>query len=500
VTNVFPSPRPTPGSSGIATTADGREGLALHAKHKAWLEARGIQSDIAEGMEVSTRSDERGNWLVFPYRLDGVLVNRKFRMTSEKRHEMDKGGRLCLWNAEVLRLPQVTDGAASVIITEGEFDALIAIQCGFTAAVSVPNGAPSERIDDPVNSNRYRFLWESQADLERVKSFTLAVDNDGPGMTLAHDLASILGPERCKFVSYPEGCKDLNDTFQAGGLQAVVRVIDGAKPFPVKGLYCMEDFPDAPPVQGMQTGISCLDDMLEIVLGTLTVFTGYANMGKSTVLNTILGHAVARGVPCCVASFETAPKPILRDGIAKALIGCTDAEFYKHPQRQQAYASIEKTIRVVSNALDEDLEMDIDTFLETARIAVLRDGAKIIVLDPWNEIEHKRNRDETLTEYVGRAIRKIKSFARRYNVAFWIVAHPTKPQKGTNSVPSLYDVSDSANWSNKADYGLVYHRPDKTVNEAQLAVVKVRMGLPGKCGVATVKFDYRVSRVNEFAA
>lgn len=471
----------------------------LHEKHMNWLEARGIRSDIAESLEVSTRSDSRGNWLVFPYRLDGQLVNRKYRMTAEKQHEMDKGGKLCLWNAEALRLPHVVDSGASVIITEGEFDTLIAVQCGFEASVSVPNGAPTERIDDPINSNRYAFLWQSQADLERVKQFILAVDNDGPGLTLAHDLAAILGPERCRFVSYPEGCKDLNDTFQQGGLQAVVRTIDGAKPFPVKGLYSMSDFPDAPPVQGMATGIECLNDKMEIVLGTLTVFTGYANMGKTTVLDTMIAHAVARGVPSCVASFETAPKPILCDGIAKALIGCSDSEFKNHPQRQDAYASIEKLVKIISNALDEDLELDIDAFLETARISVIRDGARIIVLDPWNEIEHKRGRDETLTEYVGRAIRKIKAFARRYNVAFWIVAHPTKPQKGTNQIPSLYDVSDSANWSNKADYGLVYHRPDKTLNMAKLSVVKVRMGLPGQCGIVDVKYDHRVSRVNEYS-
>jgi twinkle protein len=157
-------------------------------------------------------------------------------------------------------------------------------------------------------------------------------------------------------------------------------------------------------------------------------------------------------------------------------------------------------VKIISNALDEDLELDIDAFLETARVCVVRDGARLIVLDPWNELEHKRNRDESLTEYVGRAIRRVKAFARRYNVAFWIVAHPTKPQKGINQMPSLYDVSDSANWSNKADYGLVYHRPDKTINEAQLAVVKVRMGLPGQCGVETVKFDHRCNRITAFSA
>lgn len=472
----------------------------LHERHRAWLEKRGIRSDIAEALEVSTRSDERGNWLVLPYRLDGVLVNRKYRLTADKRHELDKGGKLCLWNAEALRFPQVVDHGASVVITEGEFDTMIAIQCGFKASVSVPNGAPAERVDDPANTKRYAFLWESLADLERVKTFILATDGDGPGRALAHDLASILGPERCRFVSYPTGTKDINEVFQELGQSGVVALIDQAKPFPVKGLYAMDDFPDAPPVQGMTTGIDCLDDKLRIVLGTLTVFTGYANMGKTTVLNTIVGRCVASGVPVCIASFETMPKPILRDGIAKALIGCSDYDFPRHDLRKQAYASIEQHVRIISNALDDDLSFDITTFLETVRIAVIRDGVKLVVLDPWNELEHKRGRDETGTEYVGRAIRAVKAFARRYNVAFWIVAHPTKPQKGGNQMPSLYDVSDSANWSNKADYGLVYHRSDKTKNEATLAVVKVRMGLPGQCSAATVKFDHRVSRITEFAA
>lgn len=471
----------------------------LHERHKSWLEARGIRSDVAEQMDVTTVKDDRGNWLCFPYRQSGQLVNRKYRLTSEKAHRMDKGGKLCLWNAEALRLPQVVAGKASVIITEGEFDALVAVQCGFLASVSVPNGTSSTG-GDPFTGNAYAYLWESKDDLERVSEFVLAVDGDAPGLALAHDLASILGAERCRFVTYPDQCKDLNEVLLAYGPEAVVRVIDGARPFPVKGLYSMEDFPDAPPVQGMPTGIQCMDEHMEIVLGTLTVFTGYANMGKSTVINTMLGHAVARGVTCCVASFETAPKPILRDGIAKALIGCADREFMAHPQRQQAYASIEQHVKVISNALDEDLELDIDAFLETARISVLRDGAKIIVLDPWNELEHKRNKDETMTEYVGRAIRKVKAFARRFNVAFWIVAHPTKPVKGTNTIPSLYDISDSANWSNKADYGLVYHRKDKAVNEGHLAVVKVRMGLPGQCGVQSVKFDHRNSRINAFTA
>lgn len=469
----------------------------LHDRHKDFLTKRGIQSDIAEAMEVSTFSDGAGNWLAFPYRLDGEIVNRKFRLTSEKQHRMDKGGKLCLWNAEALRLPQVIDHGGAVVITEGEFDTLIAIQCGFKASVSVPNGAPAERVDDPANSKRYSFLWESLADLERVKSFVLATDGDGPGRMLAHGLASILGPERCRFVEYPEGTKDLNEAFLKYGLPGVVNAIDSAKPFPVRGLYSMSDIPDAPPIQGMNTGIACLDELMQIVLGTFVVVTGYSNMGKSSLLNTVVAHCVEKFVPVCIGSFETPAKPILRDGIAKALIGCSSHEFETHKHRQWAYDEIEEHVKIISNALDEDLELGIEAFLETARIAIIRDGVKLIILDPWNELEHKRGRDETGTEYIGRAIRKVKAFAKRYDVAFFIVAHPTKPMRGQDAAPGLYDISDSANWANKADYGLVYHRPDKTVNSAELSVVKVRMGLPGKIEKTIVKFDYRTSRITQ---
>lgn len=460
----------------------------MNEQHKQWLEQRGIPSGLAEDMGITGATKDGKAWLSIPYRLDGQIVNRKHRRIDEKQHSMDKGGKLCLWNAEVL------SGPGEVIITEGEFDALAVMAAGFERVVSVPNGAPAERIDDPVNANRYGFLWEHEAALKQIETFVLATDADKPGRALAHDLAAILGPERCKFISYPEGCKDLNEVLLAHGEREVVRLIAEAKHFPVKGLYQLSDFPEAAELRSMETGIAALDDHLRIVLGSFTVFSGYSNMGKSTVLNTILAHCIDRDVPVCVASFETAPKPILRDGIARALIGCSFEQFPNHPQREQAYAQIERRLSVISNSLDDDTDIDLDYFLEVARVAVIRHGAKVIVLDPWNELEHKRGRDETETDYIGRAIRALKRFAKRYNVSLWIVAHPTKPQ-GKSGAPGLYDIAGSANWANKADYGLIYHRPDKTVNAGTLDIVKVRMGFPGGCGRINVKMEEGTSRI-----
>lgn len=476
--------------SSTATTADIRAVPALHPKHAAWVEARGISAELAAKLGLQSIDLNGARWLAVPYVEFGKTVNHKYRLTSDKRHMMDPDAPLVLWNHDCL----LEESDLPLVICEGEWDAMTALQLGWRA-VSVPNGAPSAESTDPANAKRYEFLWRCRDQINRVKRIILATDGDAAGNSLRADLISLLGADRCSFVEYPEGCKDLNEVLALHGSEAVHKALREAKAVPVKGLYRLSDFPDMPPVTGLSLGIDAMDGKIDIVPGTLTVFTGYANMGKTSVMNTVIAHAVAHGLTVCVGSFETAPKPILRDGIAQALIGCSRYEFNAHPQRRAAYETLERQVRVISNSLDEELEFDIEAFLDLARVSAQRDGMKLLVLDPWNELEHKRNRDESLTEYVGRAIRAVKRFARTHNVAVWIVAHPTKPAKGTNQMPSLYDVSDSANWSNKADYGLVYHRPDKTKNEASLAVVKVRMGMPGECCCETVYLDQRTGRI-----
>lgn len=475
----------------FATTAGSPAAQAIHPKHVTWLEARGISADLAAKFGLATVDRNGGKWLAVPYVEWGKSVNHKYRLTSEKRHMMDPDAPLVLWNHDCL----IEDSDQPLVICEGEWDALTALQLGWRA-VSVPNGAPSAETDDPANAKRYEFLWRARDAINRVGRIILATDDDPAGKALRADLIALLGADRCSFVEYPFPAKDLNEVLVEHGPDAVHKCLREAKAVPVDGLYRLSDFPDMPEVRGIPLGIDAMEGKIEIVPGTLTVFTGYANMGKTTVTNTVVAHAIMRGMSVCIGSFETLPKPILVNGIAQALIGCSRSQFMAHPQRKAALDTLQKQLLIISNSLNEDLEIDLDGLLELARTAAVRDGCKLFIFDPWNEVEHKRRKDETLTEYVGRAIRAVKRFARAYNVAVWIVAHPTKPHKGVNAMPSLYDISDSANWSNKADYGLVYHRADKTQNEAQLAVVKVRMGLPGECCCETVFFNHHNGRIS----
>lgn len=464
----------------------------LHQRHRDWIEARGISGELAEKFGLETIQKDGKAWLSVPYVERGRVVNHKYRLTSEKRHQMDKDGKLVLWNHDCL----LEDSDKPVVVCEGEWDALVAIGMGWRA-VSVPNGANG-------GEGELGYLWEARDLLNRVKSFILATDSDEAGLKLRANVMAHLGADRCSFVEYGADCKDLNETLQRYGPEAVAEVLNTSKPVPVKGLYSIDDFPERPEITSWPTGLEPLNDggdytkpCLAIVPGTLTVLTGHANMGKSTLVDGVIASTLKAGIPTLVASFETDVKPILRDGITAALLGCSNHDL-RTADTRAAHALLRDKLHIISQSVDEDEEMDLEFFLMLCRTAVLRHGVRLVILDPWNELEHKMRSHEPETVYIGRALRAIKRFAKVFDVAFWIIAHPTKPFEGKVRMPRLLDISGSANWANKADFGLSYHRTGDNV--ADLSVIKVRKGYPGRRGTVKVAYDFRISAFVEATA
>jgi twinkle protein len=109
----------------------------------------------------------------------------------------------------------------------------------------------------------------------------------------------------------------------------------------------------------------------------------------------------------------------------------------------------------------------------------------------------------TETEYVSQLLGKVKRFAQHHGVHVWFVAHPAKLQRengGTRPVPTLYDISGSANWVNKADLGIVIHRdPDKDPTRTDVLIRKVRFKSVGKIGGVLLRWDRATGRYVEIA-
>ncbi|KAG2445811.1 hypothetical protein HXX76_000415 [Chlamydomonas incerta] len=109
----------------------------------------------------------------------------------------------------------------------------------------------------------------------------------------------------------------------------------------------------------------------------------------------------------------------------------------------------------------------IDWVLSKATQAVYRHGIRGLVIDPYNELDQQRGA-QSETEYISAMLSKVKRWAQRHMVHVWLVAHPKSFEDWDGSPPSMYDISGSAHWYNKADMGVVVHRYTRVAMDAAM--------------------------------
>jgi twinkle protein len=477
----------------------GREIDPEIASHSGVFTGRSITNEAGNNEVVP---DASGNIVVFPFIDGGKVVGEKYRAPG-KRFWQRPGGRKTFWNADCMDDPALETGQKGLVITEGEIDALTAIDCGIVCTVSVPDGAPAVRDGetpedvpetDPAEdaTGKFEFVYNNRHRIKRIKRFILAVDNDPPGRRLAAELLRRLGAARCEFVTYPEGCKDLNDVRKKHGPDAVVRVIGNAKPYPVKGVYQLSDYPEVDEPRTYSTGWPDLDDNLRLWLGELLVITGIPGHGKSTwTLNMCVNLARNHGWTIGMASFEIPTVPALRYKLRLAASGTPTAQWSRETVRQADQFIQEHFVFIDADPTGEtDDDMTLEWLLERGADAVVRHGIKVLVIDPWNEVEHFRPKSESETQYVNRALRQIRRFALRHQVIAIVVAHPTKDvgKGGEARTPTLYDIEGSAAWYNKPDHGIVIDVPDPDLKETVVLIKKARFSWSGKKGEVTLEY------------
>lgn len=487
-------------SAGGATIADGRGALSLKHLHAEILIARGLDPELLIRLGVTSSTRLRGECIAIPYWRGEQIVNRKYRtIAGDKAMVQDAGADKCFWNVNALH-DQSLD-AHPVIITEGEFDAMAALQSGFSRVVSVPDGAPATPIGDNPTS-KYDYLSDFP-DKDRAPEVILAVDGDGPGENLLHDLSLRIGRLRCKWVQYPkardpeargrERLKDLNEVLEDYGIKGVVETINRARWIAVPGLYRMSELPPVPAPQRFRTHIEGMGDWFHARLGDFVVVTGVPGHGKSTFVNELCFNlAREEGLNVAFASFEQMPQREHRRNLRTLFCGKW-VKYCDQMELQEADRFIDEKFSFIVPS--EDDSPTVEWVLERAKAAVIRHFAKVIVVDPWNEMDHARPPEVSLTEYVGECIKAFKRFARNYNVVLIIVAHPAKLRRdkdGNFPVPGLYDISDSANWANKADAGFVIHRDESQNTTIRLA--KARYSDIGTVGSKEAQFNLETLR------
>lgn len=420
--------------------------------------------------------------ICFPYFFDGKLVNIKYR-GANKSFKLVSNAELIFWNLDCLKEYN------SVIIVEGEIDALTFIENKINNVISVPNGA---------NKN-LEYLDNYIGLFDQLETIYLATDQDTKGIELRDEFIRRFGVEKCKIISFKE-CKDANEYFCKYGGIAFKDVVKDAKEIPVKGVITANQMQNELIdlyKNGLKKGLSIGNDEIDKYISwetsRIAISTGIPGSGKSEFVDYIVSRLnLLYGWKAAYFTPENYPLKYHYAKLYEKYIGKKFKDLGNDIDFDIAYEHIKDNYFWI---LNED-DLTIDKILENAKYLIKTKGIKILVIDPYNKIDHQYSSRISETQYVSKFLDKLIMFGKLNDILIFLIAHPRKMQKG--EIPTLYDISGSANFYNKTDYGFTVHREfsdeNLMTNEIQVHFQKIKFKNLGEQGVSELRYNYNNGR------
>jgi len=451
----------------------------ITSKVSKWFESRGISQKtlddlmVTEGPEFMPQTGKSENTIQFNYIIGDELINVKYR-DGRKNFKLYKGAEKIFYNINSIV------GYDSCVITEGEMDVLALHEAGIKNAISVPNGAT-------LNSNNLDYLDNCIDYFEDKDRVILAVDNDEPGQALQQELIRRLGAEVC-FLTTFEDCKDANEYLIKYGKNKLVNRIEGARPVPLENVTTLKDIEDEITdfvkngfKPGYQIGIPNFDSIFSTYTGQFITVTGIPSSGKSDFVDQmVVGYNQRYEWKTAFASPENAPTYLHAHKLMRKV-------WQDMPTRNDI--GTDKWNQVAEHVNDNFFFIDMERYtlesvLRKGAELVKRKGIKCLVIDPFNKIRDVDCKTEDVNRYTMEYLTKIETFAKKYDVLVFIVAHPTKMYRdkdGNIEEPTMYNIKGGGEWYDASYHGILVHRnyEEKTVKAKILKVKFQNLGENG---------------------
>ena len=455
----------------------------------------------AETVKRNGIKSANNDFYAFVYYEGETAVNVKYRKSKEKQFYQEANAKPTMYKYNDIV------NSDKIIICEGEFDALSWEEAGFKFATSVNQGAPN--VTDVNVEKKLECVYNCFDVFESADVIYLSVDNDPNGQRLQKELIKMFTSEKVKLIDfsdlYKDGkqMKDANDVLMNFGRQTLIERFENAKDIPIDGIFecndfefeIINDFRNGQP-RGTTTHFEVLDNHYTHRMGEVTIWTGYNNEGKSLFIKQLLLlKSKYDGWKHAVYSPEEMPFSEWYTDVIESYIG-KSAD--KYQQRFGNYMT-EIQLREGMNFMQEHFytvypeeDQSLDEILKRFSYLARRKNIKTVVIDPYNQIQHKMQGGEREDLYISRFMSKLKAFAVKHDVAVHLVAHQVTPEFVVNKnypEPNIYKIKGGGTFADKADNVCIVWREnrntdlkDTLVKFISKKIKKQKLtGVPGEC-------------------
>lgn len=447
---------------------------------------RGIDFEAIERYGVLSHM-ERSGVIAFPY----YNPRGKVKMVKYLKPETI-GVKKKIWcspeTMPILFGMNAINGSRSLVITEGEIDALSFASQGIPAA-SVPFGAKGD--DEKGESPNDEWISNSYEWLEQFETIYLCMDNDEPGKAATESLIPRLGRERTKIIELGK-YKDANEAHvNDAQLTEFLKEAKTRDPDDLKVASSLMDkvWHTMRGGRREEQGIKLFGWDLypeghdfKIRPREGTIITGYDHAGKSNFAYQLFAWlAAVQDITVFIGSYEEGADQILSI-IASHIHG-------RHLDKNE-FKLFKKTSPIFDKIIIHTYEGIIpdEEFFNYAEYAVKRYGAQVTLLDSLAtttiDVDDKKEMDIHT--------KKAQSFWKRSGVHHFEIAHARKGygQDSEANPPKKSDVKGSKTYTDLFFNCITLHRPPEGEDlgyTAELVVSKQKVG--GRLSRTHLQYD-----------
>lgn len=460
------------------------------------FQERGITKVVAAhyGVKVSYAEDGTISSHFYPYTKKGSIVAYKERKLPKQFviHGDFKGTELFGQN--------VANGSRTLVITEGELDAMAVSQAQydkyqkFFPVVAMPSASATS------------LILEQREWIRSFDSVILMLDNDEVGQQAVQKVAKIIGFDKVKVATLPE--KDPCDTLIKHGSDTLMKCLFDAKEFSPVGVLRGEDIWDH--FKSLQNTVSlpypkCLNGLNTKLkgmrLGEIALFTSGTGSGKSTVIKEIVLEVLDKTTDMVgMVSLEESIGDTAQKFIGMALGKNMTDDNVTEEEQYEGFKKVFGDERLV--LLDHQGSVSDESLVDKIEHLALM-GCKYLILDHITIAVSEGAKGKTGNEAVDSVMSDLLKITKKHNIWLGIISHLRKGEKPFEEghLPSIDDIKGSGSIKQISFDIIAFARNMVAETEAERNTIKLRVlksrftGQTGDCG--STKYNTDTGRLSE---